>query len=53
MKGARRKVLTILTAIMILETKVHSVIYNKALSMTAGGTATVTSSAPFATGYEA
>ena len=53
MKSARQKVLTILSTLLILVTQVHSLIYNKALSTTAGGTATVTSSNPFATGYEA
>jgi hypothetical protein len=53
MKVGRRKLLTTLFTLLILVTYVHTVIYNQALSTTAGGTAAVTSSAPFATGYEA
>ncbi len=49
MKAAKRKLLTTLFTLLIFVTQVHTVIYNKALSTTA----TVTSSTPFATGYEA
>jgi hypothetical protein len=53
MQAAKRKVKNILFSFFILVTQVHTVIYNTALSTTAGGTATVTSSPPFETGYEA
>ena len=53
MQATIRKVLNILFTLLILVNQVQTALYNKALSTTAGGTATVTSSTPSATGYEA
>ena len=53
MQATIRKVLNILFTLLILVNQVQTALYNKALSTTAGGTATVTSLTPSATGYEA
>ncbi len=52
MKASIRTVVIILCSIFTLLNLTHATFYNKALSITVGGTATATSSTPYATGYE-
>jgi hypothetical protein len=52
MKTSTRNVGAIIYTLLTLFIFNNATIYNKALSTTAGGTATATSSIPYASGYE-
>jgi hypothetical protein len=52
MKTTSRSVVKILYSLLTLSIYTYATNYNKALSTTFGGTATATSSTPYAGGYE-
>ncbi len=52
MKNTSKNVSNFLCALLTLSSLTYAIIYNKALSTAVGGTATATSSTPYATGYE-
>ena len=49
----RRSIIATLCTLITIKTIANAVVYNVALSKNAGGTATATSSTPFAVGFDA